>query len=344
MKYLPLLLVIALFSCGESEVVTNTTTDVVQEVNWDNLTFEEFTLDTAQHYRGLYQADGRFYITGSDGHVVMRKGTNNFTLGRANGMHLRDVHYSDEFGLTVLAIAKPSGIYVNDLDSWEPHYEDSDSSAFIDGMDFWANGFGLAYGDPTNETHYILKTKNQDYWERIPGDKLPTVLENEAGFAASGTGIVCLGEGTAYVGFGGSKARLFKTTDYGDSWSALETPIAHGKAGKGIYCAAFKSEDEGVVAGGDWENAGEDSTAAYTNDGGQTWTLSTGGSGYRSGICHVQDAIYFSVGTNGVDMSLDNGATWKTVHEGNYNAIQADVTNRQLVAVGSYGQCLSIKF
>ena len=47
---------------------------------------------------------------------------------------------------------------------------------------------------------------------------------------------------------------------------------------------AWKNQLEGVVAGGNWEEPKEDSCYAYTKDGGETWKLGMGGSGYRSGI------------------------------------------------------------
>lgn len=314
-----------------------------------------FLLDTNQHYRGLMATGAVVYTAGSKGHVAQGLLSNDSIKWRAHcnvdSLHLRDIEVVND-SIFVLSIGAPGFIksiskskITDDISLWNTIYFNPDSSVFMDGFSFWENGCGLAYGDPLNGFHFLLKTNNYGKdWIRIDSIQLPSTIAAEAGFAASGTGIVCTGDGVAFVGWGGFKARVFKTIDYGKSWLAIETPIAHGKAGKGIYCMAWKNQLEGVVAGGNWEEPKEDSCYAYTKDGGETWKLGMGGSGYRSGICHVTGDVYCSVGSNGTDLSVDGGATWVQINKQNMNAVVGVPSSRNIIAVGSKGRGLILSY
>ena len=308
-----------------------------------------FLLDSSQHYRGLTVDHSIVFVTGSKGHVAQGLLSDDSIKWRVHcnvdSLHLRDIEVVSD-SIFVLSIGAPGFIksiskskITDDRSLWNTTYFNSDSNVFMDGFSFWDNGYGLTYGDPLNEFHFLLKTKNYGKeWIRIDSIQLPKPAMEEAGFAASGTGLACIGDGVAFVGWGGVKARIFKTIDYGESWCVQETPIAHGKAGKGIYCMAWKNQLEGVVAGGNWEEPAGDSCYAYTKDGGETWKLGIGGSGYRSGICHVEGEVYCSVGSNGTDLSVDGGATWVQINKQNMNAVVAVPSSRNIIAIGSKGR------
>ena len=357
--------VLLLYSCGsgnsteqDAPVGVEAGTEIMQDIalgDPDQLSSVKIILDTNQHYRGLFVIQDTVLVAGSSGHVAVGLiGSDGVGWARnfnVDSLHLRDVENING-RVHVLSIGSPGCLKewhttangaVADL--WRTNYHNADTNVFMDGMDFWENGIGLVYGDPLDGYHFILRTENAGRdWMRIGRDQLPEPIQDEAGFAASGTGVVCVGNGVGYVGWGGVKARVFKTTDYGVTWEVLETPVAQGKAGKGIYCMAWKNEREGVVAGGNWEDPTADSCYAFTKDGGETWNLGSGGSGYRSGICHAQDDIYFSVGTNGTDMSVDGGATWKQIGSENMNAIQVAEGSRRVIAVGSHGTGFILKY
>lgn len=318
-------------------------------IELEKIACHPFLLDSSQHYRGLFAAKTTVCAAGSDGQVAegVLIADSIVWLKQSNidSLNLRDIEAVDG-ELMVLSIESPGIIKVSSKSkgkdaksNWKTTYFNSDTNVFMDGMDFWHNGKGLVYGDPLNGFHFILKTENwgQD-WLRIVSEKLPEPIEDEAGFAASGTGVVCVGDGVGYIGWGGVKTRIFKTIDYGENWIVQETPVAHGKAGKGIYCMAWKNEQEGVVAGGNWEEPEGDSCYAFTKDGGETWSLGSGGSGYRSGICHIGDEVYCSVGSNGTDLSFDGGATWVQINKMNMNAVACAADSRNIIAIGSRGK------
>ena len=86
----------------------------------------------------------------------------------------------------------------------------------------------------------------------------------------------------------------------------------------------FRDLKHGVTVGGDFQHPEErQGTAAYTADGGRHWTASTvPPNGYRSGVTYdVAAKRWIAVGTNGTDVSSDDGRTWQAVDDGNWNAI-----------------------
>jgi hypothetical protein len=86
-----------------------------------------------------------------------------------------------------------------------------------------------------------------------------------------------------------------------------------------------------VAVGGDYTKPNEsEGTAAWSADSGRTWTASTTPPhGYRSsvqwgGSFKRWDEIvpaWITVGTNGSDISHDDGKTWQPLDDGNWNAL-----------------------
>ena len=79
-----------------------------------------------------------------------------------------------------------------------------------------------------------------------------------------------------------------------------------------------------VAVGGDYEKPNESKgTAAYSTDGGKTWTAATvPPHGYRSAVAWDKaDRAWIAVGTNGSDYSRDDGKTWHPLDNGEWNAL-----------------------
>ena len=91
-----------------------------------------------------------------------------------------------------------------------------------------------------------------------------------------------------------------------------DTPLSAGPT-SGIYSIAFRDERHGVVVGGDYTKESEAvDNVALTADGGATWVLGRGLSGFRSVVAHVPGtpASWVAIGPSGVDTSTDDGRTW----------------------------------
>ncbi|MGB1102192.1 MAG: hypothetical protein ACPG21_01045 [Crocinitomicaceae bacterium] len=190
------------------------------------------------------------------------------------------------------------------------------AGVFFDGMDYADNdpNFAILFGDPVGDKFFLAKTENMGRnWTPITPETMPNSLSGEAGFAASGTGIQVVGDSTVYFGTGGGKtARVFKSTDRGSNWKALETPMRAGE-GFGIYSLYFWNEDEGVVIGGNYlDSTYNEKICFYTQDGGESWdNRSFGLGGYCSVIASSEDgSMTIASGRMGTFYSVDKGKNW----------------------------------
>ena len=201
--------------------------------------------------------------------------------------------------------------------TWTLQFKNEDPKAFLDAMSFWDANHGIAFGDSVDGQLYILTTDDGGHvWSRVPASSLPAALENEGAFAASGTNIAILGKLQAWIGTGASaKARVLRTADGGRTWQVSETPLAAGPSA-GIFSIAFRDAKHGVVAGGDYRKEQEAvDNLAVTSDGGVTWTLVKGLSGFRSVVAYVPGTkTLIALGPSGGDYSTDEGKTWQPIN------------------------------
>ncbi|MEE8523382.1 MAG: hypothetical protein V3T72_05580 [Thermoanaerobaculia bacterium] len=211
--------------------------------------------------------------------------------------------------------------------SWRLQHTNQPPEGFFDGMAFWDADRGLLYGDPVDGWFTVLATADGGAtWTRVPAADMPPALEGEAGFAASGSGIAVADGGHAWFGSGGPEARVFRSTDYGQSWTVASTPIQSGAGSAGIFSLAFRDALHGVAVGGDYTQP-DDATAnaARTADGGVTWELvdASPPGGYSSGVAYAPDRpALITVGTSGSDRSDDDGATWSSFGSVGYNSVR----------------------
>src|SRR5215216_2392628 len=200
--------------------------------------------------------------------------------------------------------------------TWTLQFKNEDPKAFLDAMSFWDANNGIAFGDSVNGQFYILTTANGGrVWSRIPPTNLPPALENEGAFAASGTNIAVFGKSHAWIGTGAAaKSRVLRTSDRGRTWQIADTPLASGPSA-GIFSIAFRDAKHGVIAGGDYRKEQEAvDNLAVTSDGGVTWTLVKGLSGFRSVVTYVPGTkTVVALGPGGGDYSVDYGQTWTAI-------------------------------
>jgi photosystem II stability/assembly factor-like uncharacterized protein len=206
--------------------------------------------------------------------------------------------------------------------TWTQQYIATDERVFLDAMAFSTPTRGIVLGDSIDNQFFFLTTENGGAaWTRVPIDRLPPAQPNEGFFAASGTNVAVRGD-HVWIGTGAAAtARVLRSADRGRSWQIADTPLASGKT-SGIYSIAFRDALHGIVVGGDYaqETAAVDN-AAITRDGGATWALVRGLSGFRSVVAHVPGtaATWIAIGPRGSDLSADDGRTWTPIEGPGYD-------------------------
>jgi photosystem II stability/assembly factor-like uncharacterized protein len=195
-------------------------------------------------------------------------------------------------------------------------YQENHEKVFYDSMKFWNDKEGIAMGDPIGNYLSIIITRDGgNSWSKIQANKLPEIVNGEAAFAASNTNIVVMGNNTWIVS-GGAKARVFYSSDKGETWEVYDTPIVQGKSMTGIFTADFYDSKMGFIAGGDYEVLNQNfGNKAITYDGGKNWELISENQGFGYASCvqyipHSDGKALVSVGASGLYYSNDGGNSW----------------------------------
>jgi len=260
----------------------------------------------------------------------------------AGAEDIRDMHIFNIGTMVMMSSGDTGKIYAIGFNGEQGTVFDS-TGVFLDGFDFWDEQNGIVYGDPVNDHFFVAKTSDAGRtWNAYSPEIFPTILDNEAGFAASGTGIQCLGDSTVYFATGMSDtARLFCSYDRGNTWVAKNTPLKSGGS-YGIYSMYFWSENEGMIIGGSWEETDyKKSICYYTADGGDTWINRSKGLGGYSSCINGNDTgtCLFATGDHGTYFSLDKGLHWHLLSERNYYSI---AVNKDFVAFSGRDGVLEI--
>ena len=119
---------------------------------------------------------------------------------------------------------------------------------------------------------------------RSPPANLPRPRAGEAAFAASNTALVAHPSATYCQVTGGGAARCLRSDDHGLRWSSVELPLAQGNPSQGAFAVGFGLGASMVAVGGDYrEPLHRAGTAAFSSDGGRTWSAADA-LGFRCGL------------------------------------------------------------
>jgi photosystem II stability/assembly factor-like uncharacterized protein len=282
--------------------------------------------------RGLSVVDDRVvWVSGTRGAVLhSTDGGASWSVDSIPGAGALDLRAIHGRSGTVAHVAATAGRIWRTVDggrNWSLRHQATDTSVFLDAIVFGDDRFGIALGDPLDGRFLILVTRDGgDTWHEAPAASRPEARTGEAAFAASGTSLVLNGR-FAWLGTGGSQARVLRSEDYGTTWAAVPSHLAAREGSAGVFSVAFADSARGIAVGGDYLLPDStQGTAAFTGDGGRSWQPAvTPPRGYRSGAAVVAGngrVVAVSVGTNGSDLSLDGGRTWTPLDATAFNAIQ----------------------
>jgi photosystem II stability/assembly factor-like uncharacterized protein len=298
--------------------------------------------------RGLAVVNADIAWIGAPDGVVLRtiNGGGSWTQSRieaAAGLDLRSAHGFDADHALFFTAGSPARLFEtrDGGASFSLLYEDASADAFFDSLAFWDESRGIAFSDPVDSVFHILLTGDGGQsW--TAASELPEPLDGEAGFAASDTSLALGDEGRVWIGTGGgARARILLSEDYGASWRVVNTPLASGQAGAGIFSVAV-SGNTLVATGGDYSQPdASQGVAAYSLDGGRVWfEPHNAPTGYRSAVAAIPGAggYFLAVGPNGADLTGDGGRSWEAISVPGYNAIAFAPGSPSGWAVGSEGK------
>ena len=305
------------------------------------LSWRETVIDADQSFRGLDAVDRRTaWVTGGSateggpGRVFRTTDAGrtwqDVSPPGTEGLLFRDVEARSATTAVILAIGEgdASRIYrtTDGGKSWDAAFVNDDPAAFYDCMAFYPGGRrGLVMGDPVDGKFRILATEDSGRsWRVLPADGMPEAA-TEYGFAASGDCLVTAGK-TAYFGSGGGAARVFRSTDFGLTWTASDSTIPAGESA-GVFALAFHTPRKGIAVGGDFANPANGVDAVATTRDGTTWRNA-------GDLTHLAEDVAYLPGraqrlivtgesgaVRGTSVSADGGRTWTQVGETGYHAL-----------------------
>jgi photosystem II stability/assembly factor-like uncharacterized protein len=210
---------------------------------------------------------------------------------------------------------------------------------------------GYLLGDPVNGAFWLLISRDFGRnWIKQKGIGLQISVATQSVFAASNSSFVSRDGFPAFGSGGSGGAFVYSMTmtsicvddcppehmnldGKDDRWTPRRVPLGQNTDSSGIFSIGSRPASSVypalsrvyVIVGGDYSNPNNSAnTAAFQLAGnGEHWTASTiPPHGYRSAVQWSEALkVWITVGTNGSDISRDDGKTWQPLDDGNWNAL-----------------------
>jgi photosystem II stability/assembly factor-like uncharacterized protein len=172
----------------------------------------------------------------------------------------------------------------------------------INFIHFLDENTGICIGDSNTGFWEMYKTLNGGAnWNRITAVNIPSNNTSEKGVEN------CFSIYNNTIWFGTTKGRIYKSLDFGSTWSVYNTPL------QGVSNISMKDSLNGLASNG--------VSIIKTIDGGLSWTTQLyTGTFFSTDFCAVHDSAntYVSVGWGsgnyGSSYTNDNGLSWHTIN------------------------------
>lgn len=224
--------------------------------------------------------------------------------------------------------------------NWKVNYKNTDTTYFLDALDFDTPKHGFVMGDPIKGKFLLMETKDGGTtWNDFKG---PDAVPNEAAFAASGTCL--LTNGVFAIATGGSTAEIITLKEKG-KWNHHPLPIIHGQSAQGAFSIAVH-KNQLITVGGDYQkDKRQDSTACYSTDKGLTWHVANSfPAGYQSCVEFIQADTFLSTGTPGSNITINSGKNWTKIDDISYNVCRKAKHGTLVLLAGDRGKIGVFKF
>jgi Photosynthesis system II assembly factor YCF48 len=299
--------------------------------------------------RGLSVVDNNIaWISGSKGCIALTKdGGKTWTWQQVKAYEKSDFRAIQAFSAKE-AIIMSSGtpaLVLKTIDggnTWAEKYKNTDTSYFLDAMDFADAEHGYILGDPINNKFVLLETKDAgETWNMFK--TRPNALTGEAAFAASNT---CLRVYTSTIEIitGGSHSRLLvfprnKTAE--NYWGDSPTGLAEGKSSQGAFSFSEGGSTQ-IFVGGDYTNDKQtDSVASYIVHCCYVNAIhypKTPPMGYQSCVEYIKDSAFLSTGTPGTNITVNGGQTWSKIDSTSFNVCRKAKRGTLILLAGNNGK------
>lgn len=316
----------------------------------------------SQHFRGLSVLDDNtVWMSGSKGCVLRTTngGTSWDTLSPAGYSHkdFRDIHAWNAKHAVIMS-SGDSGVVLETKDAgitWNLIYHDNTPGVFFDAFDVKGNNIILVGDGIAGNNPYILYFDNhrriipfqtkyfQGNSERQWAINMQNRRDSFAFFAASGSNVqwisahrflmIPVAKDSSFFVFGNiskrnplSKNNLKDAHEYYLSYRDIAYLPFRKQSASGAYSFAANKRGYSIAVGGSYlAPATGDSTSFFSSDFGKTWQASTTmPSGYRSAVTYLPKAkLWICTGTNGTDISKDDGHNWRKTSYAGYNVCAA---------------------
>jgi photosystem II stability/assembly factor-like uncharacterized protein len=226
--------------------------------------------------------------------------------------------------------------------TWTETFKRESPNAGLNCMTMIDRRHGVVMANQVDGKFQVLVTSDAGRsWSYAPASGMPDALPGEIGFHLAGTCATATGRNVFFGTGGGEEARVFRSADYGLTWSVSSTPMASSEY-EGIFALDFQTNRLGIAIGGHYGYPGRATDAlARTTDGGVTWSLvdeSRAPTGYRTGLAWYADhrgdakassdprrSIVIAVGPTGSDVSFNRGKTWQQFDDSRFHAVECVV-------------------
>jgi len=300
--------------------------------------------------RGLSVVDDNVaWVSGSRGYIgITLNGGKDWTWQQVKGFEkadFRDIEAFSDKNAVIMSSGTPALVLkTTDVGAtWQEKYRNTDTTYFLDAMDFDSPKHGLILGDPINNKFLLLETNDGgETW--APFKSPPDALPGEASFAASGT---CLRLNRLItIVTGGKVSRIITSPAKQPHWIAVDVPLTNGKQSRGGFSIAY-GKHQSIVVGGDYEKDKLTDSVAYINAESTADFKGNmpekGPAGFQSAVEFVTNDTFLATGTPGSNITADGGKTWKQIDTTSYNVCCKAKHGKLVLLAGNGGKIGMLK-